>query len=491
MHRHVGHISNKAAGGQNIPREGLGKPPVALLDASTGPADQVDVVGVVGQVIARRAVVEVGVSHDCERLQRLEGPVDGRGCERGSAIGRDPGDDLVGGGMAQCCHGIEHPLALVCHPAPLGPQLVAVVLHGHHCTVAEPTDRHDLPRHATYTGRVLDQFEDTETPPARPRRSRLKRMSAIILALVLLVVVGGSAAYLLFLNHTVDSNVKHESLLPTPGVGGASDAPTKNAAAKDAQNFLIIGSDARSGLAGARSDVIVLMHVAGDRKTVNLIHFPRDLYVDIPGRGKDKINAAFAYGGAPLLVQTIQGLVGVPVDHVAIIDFEGFKRMTDAVGGVNVYVEESSASSSYTFTKGYQQMGGAEALAFVRERKDLSEGDISRGRRQQAFIKALMLKSLSKSVLANPVKLAEFVDAGTSNLTVDQDFSTGDMRSEAVAMRNLRGKDIAFITAPFTGYGTSPVGGSIDLLDVPGMATLGEALQNDAMETYEDVTRTP
>ncbi|MEP6855239.1 MAG: LytR family transcriptional regulator, partial [Pedococcus sp.] len=125
------------------------------------------------------------------------------------------------------------------------------------------------------------------------------------------------------------------------------------------------------------------------------------------------------------------------------------------------------------------------------ERKDLSEGDISRGRRQQAFIKALMLKSLSKDVLGNPVKLAQFVDAGTSNLTVDEGFSTGDMRSEAVAMRNLRGKDIAFITAPFTGYGTSPVGGSIDLLDVPGMATLGEALQNDAMETYEDVTRTP
>lgn len=338
---------------------------------------------------------------------------------------------------------------------------------------------------------MLDQFEETQSPPARPKRSRLRRTLAIILALVLLVVVGGSAAYLLFLNNTVNSNVQRKSLLPTPGVSGATDAPTKKPAAKDAENFLIIGSDARSGLAGARSDVIVLMHIASDRKTVNLIHFPRDLYVDIPGRGKDKINAAFAYGGSPLLVQTIQGLVGVPVDHVAIIDFEGFKRMTDAVGGVNVYVEESSASGGYTFSKGYQQMGGAESLAFVRERKDLSEGDISRGRRQQAFIKALMLKSLSKDVLGNPVKLAEFVDAGTSNLTVDEGFSTGNMRSEAVSMRNLRGKDIAFVTAPFTGYGTSPAGASIDILDVQGMETLGEALQNDAMDTYQDVTRTP
>ena len=445
-------------------------------------------VGVVGQVVARRAVVEVGVPHHPERLQGLQGPVDGRGDERGPTIGRDPGDDVLRGGVAERRHGVEDPLALGRHPAPLRPQLVADVLHGHHSTVAEHADLHDLPRRATYTGRVLDQFEETQTPPARPKGSRLKRTVAILLALVLLVVVGGAAAYLLFLNHTVNSNVKHEALLPAPG---AADAPTKSPAAKDAQNFLIIGSDARTGLAGSRSDVIVLMHVASDRKTVNLIHFPRDLYVDIPGRGKDKINAAFAYGGAPLLVQTVQGLVGVPVDHVAIIDFEGFKKMTDAVGGVNVYVEEPSSGSGYTFTKGYQQMGGTEALAFVRERKDLSEGDISRGRRQQAFIKALMLKSLSKDVLGNPIRLAEFVDAGTSNLTVDQDFSTGDMRSEALAMRNLRGKDIAFITAPFTGYGTSPVGGSIDILDEPGMAALGEALQNDAMDTYEDVTRTP
>ncbi|KQZ90122.1 transcriptional regulator [Phycicoccus sp. Root563] len=338
---------------------------------------------------------------------------------------------------------------------------------------------------------MLDQFEETQTPPARPKRRRLRRTLAIVIALVVLLVVGSVAGYLLFLNNTVNSNVKRSSLLPTPGVSGATDAPTKKAGAKDAQNFLIIGSDARAGLAGARSDVIVLMHVAADRKTVNLVHFPRDLYVDIPGRGKDKINAAFAYGGAPLLVQTIQGLVGVPVDHVAIIDFEGFKRMTDAVGGVNVYVEESSSSRGYTFTKGYQRMGGEEALAFVRERKELSEGDISRGRRQQAFIKALMLKSLSKDVLGNPVKLAQFVEAGTSNLTVDKDFSTGDMRSEAVAMRNLRGEDIAFITAPFTGYGTSPAGASIDILDVQGMQDLGDALQNDAMSSYKDVTRTP
>jgi LCP family protein required for cell wall assembly len=340
---------------------------------------------------------------------------------------------------------------------------------------------------------VLDQFEDMRTAAAAepPRRRRVRRTLGIVVALVVLLVIGAGAGYVALLNHTVTTNVKHSALLPTPGVDGATEAPAKVPALKDAQNILIIGSDARAGLAGARSDVIVLMHVAHDRKSVTLVHFPRDLYVSVPGHGKDKINAAFAYGGSPLLVRTLQDLVGVPIDHVALVDFEGFKNMTDAVGGVDVYAEEASNSRGYAFHQGFNRMNGAAALVFVRERKQLSEGDISRGRRQQAFIKALMLKSLSKDVLANPVKLAQFVDAATSNLTVDNGFTVADLRSEAFAMRNLRGKDIAFVTAPFTGFGTSPSGASIDLVDVDGMKTLGKALRGDAMSTYQDVTHEP
>lgn len=337
--------------------------------------------------------------------------------------------------------------------------------------------------------RVLDELHETRTdPPPGRRHSRLRRTLAVLLTLVVLLVVGGAAAYVLFLNHTVTANVKHAPLLPATA---DEQAPTKKPAAANAQNILFIGSDARAGLGGARSDVIVLMHVASDRKTVTLVHFPRDLYVSVPGHGKDKINAAFAYGGSPLLVQTLQDLVGVPIDHVALVGFEGFKNMTDAVGGVNVYVEEASSGPTYSFHKGYQQMDGAQALAFVRERHQLSEGDISRGRRQQAFIKALLLKSLSKQVLTNPVRLAQFVDAGTRNLTVDDGFSAGEMRKEAFSMRNLRGKDIAFVTAPFTGFGTSPTGASIDLVDEPAMRELGDALQNDEMASYADTTHTP
>ena len=132
--------------------------------------------------------------------------------------------------------------------------------------------------------------------------------------------------------------------------------------------------------------------------------------------------------------------------------------MTDAVGGVDVKVVEPSVSNGFTFTKGVTHMNGDMALAFVRERKQLSEGDISRGRRQLAFIKALMLKALSKDMLTNPIQFKDFVEAATNNLTVDQKLDVGTMRTEALAMRGLRGSDIRFITAPFTGFGTSPTG---------------------------------
>ena len=93
---------------------------------------------------------------------------------------------------------------------------------------------------------------------------------------------------------------------------------------------------------------MVLVHVPADHSEVTLIHFPRDLYVSIPGKGKNKLNAAYAFGGAPLLVTTMQNMLGVRVDHVAMLGFEGFKSMTDAVGGVDVNVEEAERQATAT-----------------------------------------------------------------------------------------------------------------------------------------------
>jgi len=233
-----------------------------------------------------------------------------------------------------------------------------------------------------------------------PRTHHTRRIIVSAVLILLVLIVGTGLTYWLLLNHTVTTNVKHEALLPTPSAGETlpvespttKDSSAKVPLAKGAQNILLIGSDSRTSVADGRSDVIILVHVSADRQKVYLVHFPRDMYVDVPGHGKDKINAAYAYGGPQLLIRTLRNLVDVPIDHAAVIGFEGFKAMTDAVGGVDVYAEEASNEFGYVFHVGMNHLDGEAALGFVRERYQLSKGDISRGRRQQAFVKALMLK---------------------------------------------------------------------------------------------------
>lgn len=260
--------------------------------------------------------------------------------------------------------------------------------------------------------------------------------------------------------------------------------PERDPDAGDALNFLIIGSDSRDlSVERGRSDVIVLAHVSDERDRVDLIHFPRDLFVPIAGTGgSSKINAAYAYGGAPLLIQTLQPLVDVPIDHVAIVNFESFKAMTDAIGGVDVQVTESGGG----FSAGLQHMNGEQGLRFVRERKSLSQGDISRGERQMQFIKAVLGKALSRDTLTNPVRLAGFVDAATTNLTVDEDLKVSDMRDLALSMRNVRGGDIHFWQGPWCGIDMHPVAGSIVLMAETQMGTLSQHLRTDTMESYVD-----
>src|SRR5690606_8825088 len=193
------------------------------------------------------------------------------------------------------------------------------------------------------------------------------------------------------------------------GIEVPVSVPERDPSSGDALNFLVIGTDSRDlSVERGRSDVIVLMHINDERDRVDLVHFPRDLFVPIAGTGgSSKINAAYAYGGAPLLVQTLQPLIGVPTDHAAIVDFDSFKAMTDAIGGVDVQVTEAGGG----FGVGTYHMNGEEGLRFVRERYSLSQGDISRGERQMQFVKAVMLKALSLETLTNPARLARFVDA--------------------------------------------------------------------------------
>jgi LCP family protein required for cell wall assembly len=318
----------------------------------------------------------------------------------------------------------------------------------------------------------------SEVPSPHKKKHHARRVVVRVMALVLLLVVGTGVGYLGFINYTITSKIKHAALMPPTTVG--QSVPSKDPAAKNAMNILLIGSDSRGTIGNGRSDVMVLVHINSDRKKAYLVHFPRDMYVKIPGHGRDKINAAYAYGGPQLLILTLQNLVDVPLDHVAIIGFEGFKAMTDALGGVDVYAEESSTEGGPVHV-GVNHLDGNAALSFVRERHQLSEGDISRGRRQQAFIRALMVAALSKETLTSPVRFATFVGAGARNLTVDNAFSVSEMRSQALQLKDLRSKDIVFLTAPITGFGVSPHGASIDIVDEKLMVRLSAAVRSDKM----------
>ena len=291
---------------------------------------------------------------------------------------------------------------------------------------------------------VLASPEPEAVAPRR-RGRRGRRLLAVLLGLALFVL-GPIAGFVFFLTTKLTDLTSDASLLPPSQTLGPDDSATPDERLIEApgENYLLIGSDAQPGESGSRSDVIILGHVNAAKTKVYLIHFPRDLYVEIPGRGKDKINAAYAYGGGALLARTLQNLTSVKVDHAAKIDFEGFKSMTDAVGGVRVWAEE-----------GRNDLNGEQALQFVRERYQLTEGDISRGRRQLAFVKALMVKSLSPEVVLNPIKLTKFITAVSDNVVVDEGMTASFMRSQALAMKGIRGGDIEFITAPFSGYGTA------------------------------------
>jgi LCP family protein required for cell wall assembly len=264
-----------------------------------------------------------------------------------------------------------------------------------------------------------------------------------------------------------------------------------------ALNILMVGSDSRdpdtNDDAGSRwrADTLIVMHIPADHKTAQLVSIPRDLWVQVPAANdapcdsgsRAKINAAFAFGGLPRAVRTVECMTDVHIDHVMAIDFGGFKEVTDALGGVDLKVEQSITSihKPYRkFTKGTMHMDGAQALDWIRQRKQFPQGDFARMRHQQEFLKALMDKAASTGTLTNPGKLNDFLKAVTAAVTVDQGFSLTDM---AVQFRNLRGENLTFLTSPTRGTETI-AGQSVVVSDRERALALYEAVAADKMSEW-------
>jgi LCP family protein required for cell wall assembly len=226
----------------------------------------------------------------------------------------------------------------------------------------------------------------------------------------------------------------------------------------------------------------MIARISADRQHAQVVSIPRDSWVDIPGYGKNKINAAYSFGGPQLAGATLEDLLHSRMDHVAIIDFDGFIRLTEELGGVTVMNEHASKSRGYTFPAGKITIKGDEALAFVRERYELPNGDLDRAERQRLVVKAILEKGLSPETISNPAKFTGFVSGVAKHLIVDEGLTNNEIRRTAVSLR-LSGNDLHLLQAPISGFGTVN-GASIDVVDRARMAELAKALRADTMDDY-------
>ncbi|HEX4258963.1 MAG TPA: LCP family protein [Streptosporangiaceae bacterium] len=214
-------------------------------------------------------------------------------------------------------------------------------------------------------------------------------------------------------------------------------------------NWLITGSDTRSGLSRTQkaqlhvgsatdtnSDSLMLLHLGGP--TPVLVSIPRDSYVEIPGHGMNKINAALGIGGPSLLVQTVENATGLTINHYMGIGFEGLVDVTNKVGGVYVCLKSSvqDKNSGVNLKAGCQTLNGTQALEFVRDRHSFATGDLQRIQDQRAFLKALLSKATSPGVFLNPFKALPFGSSAAGSISVDQGTHLYDLIKAGLGLKN-------------------------------------------------------
>ncbi len=255
------------------------------------------------------------------------------------------------------------------------------------------------------------------------------------------------------------------------------------------KNILLLGSDTRSGseaaqVSGSRADSIMLMHIPADGKGVYLVSIMRDTWVNIPGYGSAKINAALNYGGISLQVATVENLLGIKIDHVAEIEFEGFKALVNSVGGVDVQVPFNFDINIWSFKQGMQHMDGGAALAFVRARYQFADGDYQRVRNQRAFLRGLYNTMKAKGALSNVGSFQSAVESIAGYMRVDSGLDAAQIAQIAAPVLTSGDTTMRMTTLPNAGPGWSYDGQSIVIVNQAANANLSYALQHDSMDQF-------
>ncbi len=286
---------------------------------------------------------------------------------------------------------------------------------------------------------------------------------------------------------------------------GLENRPKKESSAV---NYLIVGSDTREGLsreeikrlkvggtdvaAGKRSDTMLLIHISKKRDKAAIISIPRDSYALIPehnnSQGKvipaaySKINSAYNWGGAPLLIETLESMSDLRIDHYVELNFVGFVRMVDALGGVEICTKKdiNDPKSHLTLPAGTHVLDGVDSLKFVRTRVFDGLGDLGRMKRQQEFASAMLRKATSAGVLLNPVKMVDFINSALDSVVTDEGLSQGDLLTLGKQLRNLSASNVRTLTIPLKYYNYNKNGVSAAVLWDPVLASeLFERIKND------------
>jgi len=298
---------------------------------------------------------------------------------------------------------------------------------------------------------------------------------------------------------------------------GLQDRPEKTS---KALNYLLVGSDTREGLtaaelkelrvgsiataAGGRSDTMLLVHISKDRDKAYLVSFPRDSLVTIPAHistnGKTqiparqgKLNSAFAFGGAPLLIETIEDETNLKIDHYIEISFAGFAGIVNALGGIDVCtkVDIDDPKSHLVLSAGTHTLNGIEALKYVRTRDFDGRGDIGRMQRQQQFMSSVLNKATSTGVLLNPVRIVSFMNATLATVKLDENLKKEDLLNLAKQMRGLSSGNVRTLTVPLSNPNGRVAGiGSVVIWDAALSTDLWTRIRTDA-PLVDQVTPSP
>ncbi|MEU8788722.1 LCP family protein [Streptomyces sp. NPDC048643] len=330
----------------------------------------------------------------------------------------------------------------------------------------------------------------------RRRKARSTRSKALLItawSAAGIVVLGGTGAGYLYFK--LNGNIKSVDINQALG----SDRPTK--VDNGSENILVLGSDTRAGgnkkLGGgtddgsARSDTAMIIHVYKGHKKASVVSIPRDTLVDRPsctdaqGTAHDAasgvmFNSAYSTGGATCAVKTVESVTGIRMDHYVEVDFTGFQKLIDDLGGVKVTTTKSikDPDSHLRLTAGTHTLDGEQALGLVRTRHGVGDGsDLGRIQLQQAFIKALVNQVKHLGVLSSPKKLYELADTATKTVTTDSDIgSVTDLASFANGLKGISSSHMNMVTMPVQ-YDSADA--NRVLVDKDKAAQVWKALKND------------